>query len=119
MKVSSDVPKAEKPDVDITLSQSPKSEKTTNADDYFNPKDRVDISNEARELQARADVRLVKTPEKIETAQRTEQSDQNRLNLIASKIMQGQNVSPSEERTLKESNPQLYARAKAKAKLVG
>ena len=93
-------------------------DKVEKLESYFQPTDEVQISDEGYNLQAKSETKILKMPEQVESfqAESSSQSDDAKMNQIAAKIMNGKPVSPAEEKALKETNPQLYARAKAKAK---
>lgn len=95
-------------------------DKVEKLESYFQPTDEVQISDEGYNLQAKSETKILKMPEQVESFQAEsssdKQSDDAKMNQIAAKIMNGKPVSPAEEKALKETNPQLYARAKAKAK---
>lgn len=102
--------------------QTDNSEKKSN---YFEPQDEVIISKEGQELQAKNEVKILRLPEKNEDSKKVEvevaksdsaqKIDRNKMNQIAAKMMKGEKVSSSDEKLLKDIDPQLYARAKSKA----
>lgn len=105
---------------ETTLSERKTSAKAQKLESYFQPTDEVQISDEGYSLQAKSETKVVRIPEQVDGFQADigsgKQNDRAKMNQIAAKIMNGKTVSPSEEKILKESDPQLYARAKAKAK---
>lgn len=105
---------------ETTLSERKTSAKAQKLESYFQPTDEVQISDEGYSLQAKSETKVVRIPEQVDGFQAdigsSKQNDRAKMNQIAAKIMNGKTVSPSEEKILKESDPQLYARAKAKAK---
>lgn len=102
------------------LSEGKTSAKAQELETYFQPTDEVQISDEGYSLQAKSETKIARIPEQVDGFQADKgsgkQNDRAKMNQIAAKIMNGKPVSPSEEKILKESDPQLYARAKAKAK---
>lgn len=102
------------------LSERNTATKARELENYFQPTDEVQISDEGYSLQAKSETKVVRMPEQVEGFQADKgfgkQNDRAKMNQIAAKIMNGKHVSSSEEKILKESDPQLYARAKAKAK---
>ena len=102
------------------LSERNTATKARELENYIQPTDEVQISDEGYSLQAKSETKVVRMPEQVEGFQADKgfgkQNDRAKMNQIAAKIMNGKHVSSSEEKILKESDPQLYARAKAKAK---
>ena len=126
MKIPAETPKKEIPTVDkeITATDtrgSQKSEKSsvnTELENYFNPQDTVEISSNAKKLNAQSNSKVVTLPAGNENfvADTSKVTQRNKIKQIAALITNGKKISEADAKFLKQADPQLYAQIKSKLK---
>lgn len=125
MKIPPETSKKEIPTVDkeITATDargSQKSEKSsdTELENYFKPRDTVEISAKAQKLNAQSNSKVVTLPAETENfvADTSKATQKNKIKQIAALITNGKKISAADAKFLKQADPQLYAQVKSKLK---
>ena len=122
MKIPAETPKKEIPtaDKEITIdsSKTQKNAKNIELENYFKPQDTVEISSNAKKLNAQSNSKVATLPAGTENfvADTSKATQKNKIKQIAALVKNGKKVSAADAKFLKQAAPQLYAQVKSKLK---